>query len=130
MALQIAMMPNWWRMLLNSETGAGGLPGKEARRAEFDAYVLYVLKEFGAPVPAEGWKFGSSHNHIMCSFPAGQKPGADGVYRTVPETFRFLWWWEEGGGLNWQNNFKAAQAVKAIRLDVSTWTDAVQSQGQ
>jgi hypothetical protein len=126
-AKQIAMMPNWWRMLLNSETGAGGLPDKEARRAEFEAYVL---KEFGAPVPAEGWKFGSSHNHIMCSFPAGQKPGTDGVYRTVPETFRFLWWWEEGGSLNWQNNFKVARVVKAIRPDVSTWTDAVQSRGQ
>ena len=24
-ARQIAMMPNWWRMLLNSETGSGGL---------------------------------------------------------------------------------------------------------
>jgi hypothetical protein len=121
------MMPNWWRMLLNSETGAGILPDEEARKAWFDAYVL---KEFGAPIPAEGWKFGTPHNHIMCNFPADQKPGADGVYRTVPETFRFLRWWEEGGGVNWQNNFKAARAVKAIRPDVSTWTDAVQSQGQ
>jgi hypothetical protein len=127
MVRQIAMMPNWWRMLLNSETGAGVLPDEEARKAWFDAYVL---KEFGAPIPAEGWKFGTPHNHIMCSFPADQKPGADGVYRTVPETFRFLRWWEEGGGVNWQNNFKAARAVKAIRPDVSTWTDAVQSQGQ
>jgi hypothetical protein len=42
----------------------------------------------------------------------------------------FLRWWEEGGGVNWQNNSKAARAAKAIRPDVSTWTDAVQSQGQ
>jgi len=37
------------------------------------------------------------NNYTLCYFPADQKPGPDGVYTKVPESFRFLQWWDEGG---------------------------------
>lgn len=124
----LAPLPNWKGILINTETGPGwAIPDAEQRRAWFDEYVE---KDFGQPVPAEGWAFGSPHNHIGCRFPADQKPGANGVYKGKPSTFAFLEWWQERGGLMWRVNANIAQAVKAVRPDILTWTDPIISRGE
>ncbi|NLO74908.1 MAG: LamG domain-containing protein, partial [candidate division WS1 bacterium] len=128
-AKQLEPLPNWRATLINSETGAGGLPDEDQRQAWFDAWVE---KEFGAPVPPQPrqWAFGGPHNHIMCFFPEGEAPGPDGVYHGEPITYRWLKWWSDEGGLCWRVNALISDTVHEVRPDVMTWTDPVHSRGQ
>jgi hypothetical protein len=128
LAARLAPLPNWRGVLLNTETGPGhAIPNDQQRKAWFDAWAE---SDFGAKIPASGWALGSSHNHVGCRFPDDAKPGPDGVYRTMPETLRFLKWWNDRGGLYWRINALGAQAVKAVRPDVVTWTDPMCSAGE
>ena len=121
-----SLFPNWRYTLFNSEVAPWVVPDDAARASWFDAWAR---KELGAPIPAGGWKMGTTHNPIQCWFTEGQKPGKDGIYK-VPETFRFLKWWYNRGCGWWRLNAEAAAEVRKTRPDVLLWTDPLWYPGQ
>lgn len=127
-AAPLAPLPNWSRLLLNDETGSGYVPGATARAAWFDAWAEPQL-DF--PVITNHYTVGTSHNPAGFSFPAGSAPGANGVFATNNlQPYLFLRWWLGGGAGFYRANALAAEAARALRPDVCTWTQPLSHDGQ